>query len=311
MHVVLQAMEQGRKSGSHSPFFISLVMIDLLLHNCMLDPGASTNIMPLKIMNQLGLEINRPYGNVCGIDSSKAIKACGLIKDLKVTLASHTDISILMDVVVIDVPDAWRMLLSRGWAVKFEGNLQMDLSYATIPTKDNTFVILHNEQEKKYHVEDPRDPMNEQTYEEKEFGCYLISLVNEEVNVVEENEQMLMSFDEDHSKPGFGSCLIPDDLSKRVQEVEDKYQSTSVRDFYQEFLDFDFSCQSENKGEALFYMSGFLQKFRLKMPEIKWGSTSRITMGSLQAQQSEKTPPLSKGKRKDGEEALLPSHNNI
>jgi hypothetical protein len=52
----------------------------------MLDSGASTNVMTLKVMKQLGLEITRPYGNVCGIDS-KSIGVCGLIEDLEVFLA--------------------------------------------------------------------------------------------------------------------------------------------------------------------------------------------------------------------------------
>jgi hypothetical protein len=36
--IILQTMNQeGRKNPSHQPFFISLVVGDLLLHNCMLD----------------------------------------------------------------------------------------------------------------------------------------------------------------------------------------------------------------------------------------------------------------------------------
>jgi hypothetical protein len=45
-----------------------------------------------------------------------------------------------MDVVVIDVLDAWGMLLSRKWAANLGNNIQLDLSYATIPTIDNTYV---------------------------------------------------------------------------------------------------------------------------------------------------------------------------
>jgi hypothetical protein len=37
---------------------------------------------------------------------SREIKVCCLIKDLKVSLAAYSDISVLMDVVVIDLPDA-------------------------------------------------------------------------------------------------------------------------------------------------------------------------------------------------------------
>ena len=37
-----------------------------------------------------------------------------------------------MDVVVADVPGKFGMLLSRSWAAKLKGTLQMDMSYLTI-----------------------------------------------------------------------------------------------------------------------------------------------------------------------------------
>ena len=54
-------------------FFITLVINDLYLHNCILDFGVAINIMPLTIMKQLGLEITRPYRNVCGLDSKPIV----------------------------------------------------------------------------------------------------------------------------------------------------------------------------------------------------------------------------------------------
>jgi hypothetical protein len=78
----------------------------------------------------------------------REIKVCGLIKDLQVKLAVYSDISLLMDVVVIDVPDAWGMFISQKWALNLGGSIQMDLSYATIPTRENTYVTLHKEQMK-------------------------------------------------------------------------------------------------------------------------------------------------------------------
>lgn len=75
----------------------------------MLDLGASTNVMPLKVMQQLGLTFTRSYKNVCVMDS-REIKEFGLIKDLHVKFAVYPDILILMDFVVIDVLDAWGML---------------------------------------------------------------------------------------------------------------------------------------------------------------------------------------------------------
>ena len=71
----------------------------------MLDSRASSTVMPLKVMNQVGLKTIRPYRNVCAMDS-REIEVRGLIKDLMINLAAHPNISILMDVIVSDVPDA-------------------------------------------------------------------------------------------------------------------------------------------------------------------------------------------------------------
>jgi hypothetical protein len=100
--------------------------------------------MTLKVMKQLGLEVTRPYGNVCGIDS-KSIGVCGLIEDLEVHLARYTEIVVVMDVVVLDVLDTWGIILSRKWAATLGGTLQMDLSYAIIPIGDEAHATLYNQ----------------------------------------------------------------------------------------------------------------------------------------------------------------------
>jgi hypothetical protein len=80
-------------------------MNDYLLHNCMLDSGASSNVMTKKVMEQLNLRISRPYDNIRAMDS-KTIEVHGLIKGLQVHLAPFPNIQIEMNIVVIDVPDA-------------------------------------------------------------------------------------------------------------------------------------------------------------------------------------------------------------
>ena len=53
--ILLQEMDQGKGNGSHSPFYISLMVNGLLLNNCMLDPRASADVMPPKVMQYIGL----------------------------------------------------------------------------------------------------------------------------------------------------------------------------------------------------------------------------------------------------------------
>jgi hypothetical protein len=114
------------------PFYVSLKIHDMTLHNTMLDSGASHNLMPKVIMDELGLDITRPYKDLFSFDSRK-VKCLGLIKYLVVSLAQIPSKNMVMDVVVADIPPKFGMLLSRSWAAKLKGTLQMDMSYATIP----------------------------------------------------------------------------------------------------------------------------------------------------------------------------------
>jgi hypothetical protein len=103
--VILNTMYYGNRREDNPPFYLSLDINGFRLNNCMLNSGASANVMPLKVMRQIGLRTTRPYGNVCGIDSKK-VKVYGLIEDVKVYLQVFPHIEINMNVVVIDVPNA-------------------------------------------------------------------------------------------------------------------------------------------------------------------------------------------------------------
>jgi hypothetical protein len=162
--ILLQANHLRRTNEDYPPFFITLEVNNMWLNNCMLDSGASTNVMTLKVMKQLGLEITRPYGNVCGIDS-KEIRVYGLIEDLLVHLARYLEIVIVMDVVVLDVLDTWGMILSRKWVATLGGTLHMDLSYATIPIgKGHQRPLIQSTKEE--------DPCGNPEYD-SEFKSYL------------------------------------------------------------------------------------------------------------------------------------------
>jgi hypothetical protein len=129
--VIINSMDWTKED--HPPFFVSLMINDLLLHNCMYDSGASSNIITKNVMNMLNLKLSRPYHNVCAMDS-REVETHGIILNLQVKLASYPNITFPVDILVIDVPDAWGMLLSRKWAATMGGTLQMDLTYATIPS---------------------------------------------------------------------------------------------------------------------------------------------------------------------------------
>lgn len=56
-----------------------------------------------------------------------------IIKDVVVSLTQVPAKTVVMDIVVADIPLKFFMLLSRSWVEKIKGIMQMDLTYATIP----------------------------------------------------------------------------------------------------------------------------------------------------------------------------------
>jgi hypothetical protein len=170
-----------------TPFYITLNVHDQLLHNCMLDSGASHNVMPKSIMDKLGLEITRPYGDIYSFDSRR-VKCMGMIKDLVVTLAQILVKNVLMDVVIADIPPKYGFLLSRSWGAKLGGSLQLDMTYATIPVFGGQFTQLYRETRLAYMVSDPQNPNNYPVYVvDQDLGNCILSFDDSENNCTEES----------------------------------------------------------------------------------------------------------------------------
>lgn len=113
----------GQSKDSEVPrLYLSLRIHQYILHKSMLDSRASHNLIPKAIMENLGLDITREYDDLYSFDFSK-VRYLGLIKYLVVSLNQILAKNFLMDVVVIDIPPRFDMLLSRSWGVKLKGTL--------------------------------------------------------------------------------------------------------------------------------------------------------------------------------------------
>jgi hypothetical protein len=83
------------KVGEFTPFYVTLRVEDSLLHNCLLHPSATTNMMIEEVMYQLGLSLSQTNA---GGDFAK-----GVINNLEVAFDSCPNAPFLINVVVIDV----------------------------------------------------------------------------------------------------------------------------------------------------------------------------------------------------------------
>lgn len=171
--IVLGPMVEDRDDSS-PPFYTTLNIHDKVLHNCLMDSGASHNLMPKVVMEELGLEVTRTYHDLYSFDSRR-VQCLGVIKDLAVSLFQLPMKSVVMDIVVADVPPKFGMLLSRSWIKKLGGTLQMDLTYATIPVFGGEQRRLYREAQLAYIVSDEADPTNHPIFAlDTELGSILL-----------------------------------------------------------------------------------------------------------------------------------------
>jgi hypothetical protein len=87
-----------------------------------------------------------------------------MIKDLVVTLTQASMKTMVMDIVVVDIPPKFGCLLSRSWMKRIGGTLQMDLSYATIPIFGGVNRRLYRESQLAYVINDEKNPSNHPIY---------------------------------------------------------------------------------------------------------------------------------------------------
>ena len=155
----------------------------------MLDSGASHNLMPKAVMDKLGLDITGPSKYLDSLPSeaqdlrtfdSKKLKCLGMIKDLMVHLAQIPSKSVMMDVVVVDVPVCYGMLLSRSWGARLGGTLQLDMLYATIPIFGGETKRLYQETKMAYTLSDLESPTNHPVYTDDYMECGVLALMEEE-----------------------------------------------------------------------------------------------------------------------------------
>jgi hypothetical protein len=91
-------VEESGDDGDVPPFYVSLKIHDVTFNSAILNSGASHNLMPKVIMDELGLDITRPYKDLFSFDSKK-VKCLGLIKDLVVSLSQIPSMNLVMYVV--------------------------------------------------------------------------------------------------------------------------------------------------------------------------------------------------------------------
>ena len=107
------------------PFYISLYINGCKLSNCIIDSGASDNVMPYSMAKALGLNLTKMHWRFYTMDS-KQVPLLGQIKDAQVALASHPEKKLLLTILVVDMLTSYGLLLSRSFCRDLGGEIKLD-----------------------------------------------------------------------------------------------------------------------------------------------------------------------------------------
>jgi hypothetical protein len=98
-----------------NPFFpnfpLTFEVFNMNLHNCLVDCGASSNVMPLAICNKLGTVPLKSDKHVIQLDRTQ-VKVMGELKDVMIKIMTHPNFVQVIEIIVVDIPEAYGLLLS-------------------------------------------------------------------------------------------------------------------------------------------------------------------------------------------------------
>lgn len=92
--------EQQDSKVKPPPFYVSLIIGDQLVHNYMIESGASSFVMPKQIVDKLGIEYEPLEKGVVQLDGI-VVNTVGVINNLSLTLHAFPNFSIAQDIYFI------------------------------------------------------------------------------------------------------------------------------------------------------------------------------------------------------------------
>jgi hypothetical protein len=109
---MIKMYSEGRKERPFiPPFLLMFEVFNRNIHNYLVDSGASSNVMPLVVCNKLGVVPLKTDKHVIQLDRTQ-VKFMGELKDVMIRVATHPNFVQVIDIIVLDIPEAYGLLLS-------------------------------------------------------------------------------------------------------------------------------------------------------------------------------------------------------
>lgn len=117
------------RSISHTPpFLLTYDIFNRNVHNCLVDSRASSNIMPRTVCTKLNITPQKSAIHIVQLEKTK-VEVLGELASVSIRLSSNRKVSQIIDILVVDIPEFYGLILSRDWSKNLQGYFATDWSH--------------------------------------------------------------------------------------------------------------------------------------------------------------------------------------
>ena len=104
----------------YSPFLLTFEIFNFNVHNLLVDLSASVNVMPLSVSNKINAKWEKIDSYIIQLDMNH-IQVIGELRDVIIRLSYDGQFHQCINIVIVDISEAYGVLLIKGWSSKLEG----------------------------------------------------------------------------------------------------------------------------------------------------------------------------------------------
>eukprot|EP00253_Pinus_taeda_P003804 PITA_03804 len=140
---------EGRSKSHTPPFLLTFEIFNKNLHNCLVDLGASSNILSRTVCEKLNVQPQKSVVRIVELDRSQ-VKFVGELNQLTIRLSSNPKFFQVIDILVANILEFYGLILSRDWSEKLHGYFATDWSHMWLPYngKPNQIRVDHEKHQK-------------------------------------------------------------------------------------------------------------------------------------------------------------------
>jgi hypothetical protein len=162
-----------RKEKPFVPLFLlTFEIFNRNLHNCLVDYGAFSNVMPLSVCKKLNVVPLKTDKHVIQMDRTH-VKITRELKDVMIRISTHPTFVQVIDIIVVDIPEAYGILLSRDWSENLNSYFSTKWVHIWLPLKGyKNMIIIDRERYLKHTITDLETPNESSSIDFPILGNY-------------------------------------------------------------------------------------------------------------------------------------------